>query len=87
MPTEKEPTANPPRRSELLGRLSTGLFVTLADGSVIRRPTTMLRPPTFRESMLGRPATTSDIIGMETVLREADELRELRKRYSQDDIE
>lgn len=79
MPKEIEPVVNSPRRTEHIGRYSAGLFVILADGRRIRRPTTMLRPPTYREAMLGRPATSLDIIGAEALIHEADELKELNK--------
>jgi hypothetical protein len=87
MPVEKEPSADQPRNPSKLGRLPVGHFIELPNGEIKRLPTTMLRPPTWREAMLYRPATSTDIIGVETVLREADELRELRRRFDQGDAE
>lgn len=87
MPKETEPVVNPPRRTGHIGRYSAGLFVTLADGRRIRRPTTTLRPPTYKEAMLGRPAISIDIIGAEEVIREADELKELNKHLGRSHTE
>ncbi len=83
MPIDKEPAQRSSHQSRRWGRL----FMELSDGRVVRRPATMLRPLTWRESMLGRPATTADIIGPEILLQEADELSELRKRFNQDSAE
>jgi hypothetical protein len=41
----------------------------------------MLRPVSAREAVRRRPATTTDIIGVEATLRAADELREERERF------
>lgn len=87
MTIDKEPSFNPSRTKGRLGRTSVGLFVELSDGRIVRRPTTMLRPMTFREAMLHRPATSTDIIGIDTVMRETDELRELRERFDQSEEE
>jgi len=37
--------------------------------------------------MLGRRATSTDIIGVEVALKDADELRELRRQFEYDDNE
>lgn len=81
MPVEKEPAVSQSREPRKLGKFSVGHFVELADGSVRRLPATMLRPPTWRESMLGRPATSIDIIGADEAFRQADELKELRAQF------
>ena len=85
MSTEKEPSVIPSRKPHRLGRLSLGHFVELPNGELKRLPTTMLRPLTWREAILHRPATSNDIIGPEEVARQADERRELNERFNHDD--
>jgi hypothetical protein len=67
--------------------MSSDFFRMSPNGEVQRIPTTMRLPPTWRESMLGRRATSTDIIGVEVALKDADELRELRRQFEYDDNE
>lgn len=85
MPEETEPKPDKPHDPRRIGEYPSRLFVKLSNGTVIRRPTTMLRPPTHREAVLGRPATSHDIIGYDEVFRMADEQKELQKQFNHED--
>ncbi len=85
-PAGKGPEARLPRGISRLGRRATH-FAELPDGTIVRRPTTMIRPLTARESILFRPATTLDIIGPEEAVRIADEQVALRAKFEHEDFE